>query len=232
MKRLGIVGGLGPEATLDYYRMLNRLYEEQNGEHVYPELLLYSVNLSKLMRAFQKGSTGEAADYLVKAIESLARAGADFAIIASNTPHALFPEVQERSPIHLISIVEETMREAARLDLKRVGLLGTRYTMTHDFYQVVFSKSGIELVVPDRDEIEYIHDRIMSELERGAINSGTRKKILEIVKRMKEEQDIGGVILGCTELPLMFPQNELGLPFLNTSLIHVISALDFMSSPA
>jgi aspartate racemase len=229
MKRLGIVGGLGPEATIDYYRMLNRLYEERNGKTDYPELIVYSVNLKKLMRAFQNDALDEATDYLTMAIESLATAGADFAIIASNTPHALFDELNKRTPIPLISIVEKTMQEAQRLELKSLALLGTRYTMTHDFYQSVFERGGIDLAVPGADEIVYIHGRIMTELERGIVNPQTRENILDIIKRMKEEQGAGGVILGCTELPLMFPEDELGIPFLNTSLIHVKSALAFMS---
>jgi aspartate racemase len=225
MKKLGIIGGLGYEATLYYYRELNRMYVNRDDGGNYPELVVYSVNVTALMGAMERGALQEVTDGLVHAVEAVARAGADFAVIASNTPHALFDGVQARSPIELISIVEETRREAERLRLHRLALLGTKYTMTHDFYQAVFGKTGIELVVPKEGEIDYIHDRIMSELERGILNRETKRGILDIVERIRREDRVEGVILGCTELPLMFPDDELGMPFLNTSLIHVRSAL-------
>jgi aspartate racemase len=161
-------------------------------------------------------------DYLLEAIEKLARAGADFAVLASNTPHIVFDELRARSRLPLISIVEATCAEAETRGLKQVGLLGTRFTMQAHFYPDVFSRAGIALVVPDEAEQDYIHSHYMNELVNGIFLPETRAKLLEIVDRLKERSGIQGIILGGTELPLILRDSEHnGIPFLDTTEIHV-----------
>ncbi len=161
-------------------------------------------------------------DYLVNEIEKLARAGADFGVLTANTPHIVFDELDRRSPIPLVSIVEAACDEAQALGLKRVALLGTRFTMQGQFYPDVFSKSGISIVTPRADEQAYIHEKYIGELLKNIFLPETRHGLTAIVDRMKATDRIEAVILGGTELPLLLrdPQHN-GIPFLDTTRIHV-----------
>src|SRR6266568_1242404 len=149
MKTLGIIGGLGPESTIDYYQRLIALYRERTRDGSYPEFIIASVNLTKGLNFMDANDLAGMADYLLEAIGKLARAGADFGVISANTPHIVFDEVASKSSIPLISIVEATCAAAKTQNLRRLALLGTRYTMQADFYRKVFKREGIELLVPD-----------------------------------------------------------------------------------
>jgi aspartate racemase len=166
------------------------------------------------------------ANYLLEAIEKLARAGADFGIISANTPHIVFNEVAPKSPISLISIVEATRAAAKAQNLKRLALFGTRFTMQASFYPTVFARDAIELLVPDLQDQDYIHDKYMRELIPGKFLAETRAGLLAIVDRMNATSDIDGVILAGTELPLILrdPTHN-GIPFLDTTKIHVEAAV-------
>nr|HOO47642.1 amino acid racemase [Deltaproteobacteria bacterium] len=144
MKKIGILGGLGPESTHDYYRGIIRAVREDHPEHIYPEIVIYSADLNGFIRLMDSGNLSAVTDFLTEKIAALARSGADFAAIASNTPHVVFDEVRERSPIPLISIVEETCREAYKMGMKKTGLLGTGFTMEQDFYIRPFAEKGIK----------------------------------------------------------------------------------------
>jgi len=171
------------------------------------------------------------ANYLLEGIDKLARAGSDFGIISANTPHIVFDEVAPKSPIPLISIVEATRAAAKMQNLKRVALFGTRYTMQATFYPKIFARDGIELLVPDLHEQDYIHDKYMNELVPGKFLAETRAGILAIVDRMKATSDIDGVILAGTELPLILRDSiHNGTPFLDTTKIHVEAAVAHMLS--
>jgi aspartate racemase len=171
------------------------------------------------------------ANYLLEGIDKLARSGADFGIISANTPHIVFDELAPKSPIPLISIVEATCAAAKAQNLKRLALFGTRYTMQADFYPKVFVRESIELFVPDSHDQEYIHDKYMNELVPGKFLSETRAGLLAIVDRMKTTSNIEGVILAGTELPLILrdPIHN-GIPFLDTTKIHVEAAVAHMLS--
>ncbi len=226
MKKIGIIGGLGPEATIDYYRSIIELYrKKQKGN--FPEIILYSLNMRELFTMLKNNKRTEIINWLVNATQSLQNAGAHFAIIASNTPHIVFDEVRNNSPIPLLSIVEETCEVTAKLGLKRVGLLGTQVTMSADFYQKVFSKRGMTIIVPNKQEQHYIQEKLEREIIFNKILESTRKALLAIIKRMIEVDSIQGVILGCTELPLILTKDEFGIPFLNTTRIHVESAVSY-----
>jgi len=229
MKTLGIIGGLGPESTVDYYQRIIALYRERTRDGSYPEFIIASVNLTKGLNFMDAGDLAGMADFLLEAITDLARAGADFGIISANTPHIVFDEVASKSPIPLISIVEATCAAAKARKLQRLALFGTRYTMQASFYPKVFSRERIELLVPERDDQNYIHDKYFRELVPGKFLPETRAGLLGIVDRMKAKSGIDGVILAGTELPLILrdPDHN-GVPFLDTTKIHVEAAVDEM----
>jgi aspartate racemase len=228
MKRMGIIGGLGPEATLYYYRVIIDLcYENKDLEGNYPEIIIYSLNLEECRHSMEKGNWPELSTKLVEACQSLSRAGAEFGLIAANTPHMVFDHVREKSPIPLLSIVEETSEEVVRHGLRKVGLIGTLITMQSHFYEDVFRRRNISIAVPGEDEQTYIYEKIRSELGVGIMLAETRGRFLQIAQRMKEEDAIQGLILGCTEIPLLLTREELGIPFFDTSKIHAQSALRY-----
>jgi aspartate racemase len=231
MKTLGIIGGLGPESTLDYYQRIIALYRERTGEVHYPEFVIVSVDLRKGLDFMDVNNLSGMADFLFEAIGRLARAGADFGIISANTPHIVFDEVAPKSPIPLISIVEATCAAAKAQNLKRLALLGTRYTMQADFYPKVLARKGIDLLVPEGKDQDYLHEKYFSELVPGKFLPETRACLLDIVDRMKAASDIDGVILAGTELPLILRDpNHKGIPFLDTTKIHVEAAVAEMLS--
>ena len=225
MKRIGLIGGLGPEATIDYYRLIVDEYREKtNGQ--YPEIIIYSLNMNQfIVCQISVESSDKIMKWIAHAIEAIHKSGADFALIASNTPHMVFEELQSQSPIPLISIVEETCKVARHTNLKRLALLGTKATMNAQFYQRVFTKNGIEIVTPDEKEKEYINEKLFKEILYNKILDKTKKGLLDIVERLINEEHIDGVILGCTELPLILSKDEFGIPFLNTTKIHAKSAV-------
>src|SRR6266545_712658 len=226
MKTLGIIGGLGPESTIDYYGKIVALYRERTGDGSYPQFIINSINMKKGLDFMVANNLAGMADYLVEEIGKLAHAGATFGLISANTPHIVFDEVTSKSPISLISIVEAACVVAKARTLKRLALLGTRYTMQATFYPKVFSREEIELFVPDTEDRDYIHDKYLNELVSGKFLADTRANLLAIVDRMKEKHDIDGVILAGTELPLILRDREYnGIPFLDTTEIHCQAAV-------
>src|SRR6266567_7035741 len=231
MKTLGIIGGLGPESTIDYYQRIVALYRERTGDGSYPEFIINSVDLKKGLDFMDANDLTGMADYLLQGVGKLARAGADFGLISANTPHIVFEEVAFKSPIPLISIVEATCAAAKARKLKRLALLGTRFTMQGTFYSKVFTREGIELVVPDAKDQDYIHDKYLNELVPGKFLPETRAELLAIVDCMKAKSDIDGVILAGTELPLILRDaDHKGIPLLDTTKIHCQAAVAEMFS--
>jgi aspartate racemase len=225
MKTLGMIGGLGPESTVEYYRFLIAAYREQQPDGSYPSLFINSVNLTKVVDLITANQLAEVAEYLGGEINKLASAGAELGLLTANTPHIVFDEIQRRSRIPLVSIVEATCEAAQALRLKKLGLLGTRFTMQGRFYSDVFSKAGIQLVVPSPEEQTYLHDRYMTELLKGIILPETRERLLKIIDHLKQRDQIQGVILAGTELPLILRGEDRDIPFLDTTLIHVNAAV-------
>ena len=229
MKTLGIIGGLGPESTIDYYGKIIALYRERTGDGSYPQFIINSINMKKGLDFMEANNLAGMADYLLEEIGKLARAGATFGLISANTPHIVFDEVASKAPIPLISIVEATCAVAKAGKLKRLALLGTRYTMRATFYPKVFSREGIELLVPGPEDQTYIHDKYLNELVSGKFLPETRAGLLAIVDRLKTGSNIDGVILAGTELPLILRDTEhKGVPFLDTTQIHCEAAVTEM----
>jgi aspartate racemase len=224
--KIGIIGGLGPEATIEYYRIIVQQYRQETGR--FPQIIIDSLDMSEFACLFKKGIDKEKTTiWLLDAVKRLDRAGADFALIASNTPHIVFDRLSQQSPIPLISIVEETCREAARRGLRKPGLLGTKVTMEADFYQKTGILHGLAVIVPNPEEQEYVHDKIVTEIMFNKIVDETRRQLFEIIERMIAQKSIDGVILGCTELPLILTGDAFGIPFLNTTWIHAASAVRY-----
>lgn len=227
MKKIGIIGGIGPESTVDYYKMIIGAFHERQAAFDYPEIIIYSANLSILMKILEAHDWEALADWLLQKVVSLKKAGAEFAVIGSNTPHIVFDKVSARSPMPMLSIVEETRRYAQNRGLKKLGLMGTRFTMESDFFKKPFESKEMAVIVPEKEDQERIHHRLFSEIELGIIKDSTRKELLSIVKKMIDSHSIDAVILGCTELPLILDRDEFGIPFLNTTAIHAESIVRF-----
>lgn len=222
MKTVGVIGGIGPESTIEYYRHLIAVYRALKPDGSYPPIIINSINLKAVVDLLEANDLVKVAELFVAEIQKLAVAGTEVGLLAANTPHIVFDEIRRRSPIPLVSIVEATCEAAKVLGLKRPGLLGTRFTMQGDFYPRVFATAGISLVVPQPDEQTYIHDKYMGELVKGIILPETRQRLLAIIDRLKEREGIDGVILGGTELPLILGDvTDRGIPFLDTTQIHV-----------
>jgi len=241
MKTLGMIGGVGPESTIDYYKNIIALYRERQRDGSYPQFVINSIDLKKGIDFMNANDLAAMAEFLLHEIEKLPRAGADFGIIAANTPHIVFDDIAPKSPIPLISIVEATCDYAKERKMKRLALFGTRYTMQADFYQKVFAREGIDLVVPEPQDQDYIHEKYFSELVPGNFLPETRGGLLAIVDRMKAKIDppsrgygeagLDGVILAGTELPLILRgKSHNGVALLDTGKIHCASAVAEMLS--
>jgi len=224
LKTAGVIGGLGPESTVEYYRSIVNLYRERTRDGSYPPVIINSVNMKRLIDAFSVDDRAGASDYLVNEVAKLAQAGADFGLLSANTPHIVFDEVESRSTIPLISIVRATCDEAKTLGIKRLGLFGTRFTARAGFYAKSLAVEGLTLALPSDEEQEYIHEHYMNELVNGLFLPETRAGLIAIARRLKDEEGIEGLILGGTELPLILREPEAeaaGVPFLDTTQIHV-----------
>lgn len=221
MKKIGLVGGLGPEATLDYYRgIIEAARDDADGLNA-PEILIYSANLREALTIIETQDMDRLTEWLLEKIAALAAAGAEFAAITANTAHMVFDAVAMRSPLPLISIVEACSSAADKMGLQRGGLMGTRFTMQGDFFQQPFRRQGIELLVPTPEEQDFIHHKLFSEIELGIIRDETRDALLEIIRQMVARDAIDFLVLGCTELPLILPDEDQGIPLLNTTALHV-----------
>jgi aspartate racemase len=231
MKIGGMIGGIGPGSTIEYYRGIVSLYQEKTADGSYPFLLLNSIDLKKLLDLAAAGAFPDLTEYLIHEVRKLARAGADFGFLASNTPHIVFDEVSRQSPIPLISLVECTCAEAKERGLSRLGLIGTRFTMQADFYPAVLGKDGIVVVTPRPEEQEYIHKVYLDELVRGIFLPATLQRLLAIIGEMVERDAVEGIILGGTELPLILREEQAcGVPLLDTTKIHVRAIVERMLS--
>jgi aspartate racemase len=220
-KTLGLIGGTGPESTIEYYRLLIAKYREQADGNS-PSLIINSVNIKPMIEWMNGGELAQLADYLSGEIEKLHQAGADFAALTANTPHLVFDQLQQRSQLPLVSIVETVRDKVQALGLKKVALFGTRFTMQAAFYPQVFSNTAIELITPNDQEQDYIHEIYLGELLKDVFRPETRTRLLAIADDLKARDGIEAVILGGTELPLLLrDETHNGVPLLDTTRIHV-----------
>jgi len=224
MKRIGILGGMSPEATALYYEHITRAYTARHGDFGYPEILIYSVNFQRYVDWQRSGAWHEAARGMVASLESLRRAGASFGLIAANTMHHVFEEVRQAVAMPLISIVDATIEAIAKAGLKRVGLLGTVFTMRERFFLDGLERAGIEGLVPEPDVQLRMNRIIFEQLCRGEARAESRRLYLEAIAQL-EDRGARGIILGCTELPLLISPADSALPLFNTAILHAEKAL-------
>lgn len=228
MKKIGIIGGIGPAPTLDYYRGIIEGYREEANTEDYPEIIIDSINMTEMLSYVSDKNWEKLAGMLVRSIESLAAAGAVFAAIASNTPHIVFDTVKNLSPLPLISIVDETCKYARANNCRKAVVTGTRFLMSSGLYENELKKYGIEAVVPPEEEQKVIHGIIFPNLENGIVLPEDKLKMLEIINRITLEQRADALILACTELPLMIRENDMDILTLNTTKIHIDAILDYI----
>ena len=228
MKKLGLVGGMGVESTIPYYHDIVYVVQNKIGKKFFPNITIESVNAFDVLGLCSEQKYDELTDYLMQAIKNLTTSGADFIALSANTPHIVFDRLQNISTVPLVSIVEATRNEAIRLNKHKLGLLGTIFTMTEDFFKKPFYNSNIEIITPTAEEMEYIDLKISSELEFGVIKEETLQGFQKIIKRMQQEDSIEAVILGCTELPLLLNDEVSPIPCLDTMKIHIQLLIDLI----
>ena len=221
MKKVGIIGGIGPASTPDYYLGVINGCRAKTKDDNYPRIVINSVNMTEMM-AFVRSKDWEGlADMLLAAIRELAAAGAELAAIASNTPHIVFERLRERSPLPLVSIVEATCQAARDRGCEKAVVIGTYFTMSSGLYNEAFRKHGITAVVPSESEQETIHNIIFPKLEDGIVDREDKRKMLALVSGLLTQHHAGALVLGCTELPLMIKEGDLDTLLLNTTRIHI-----------
>ena len=221
MKKIGILGGLGPESTIAYYEYITCRYYEKHHNYRYPEIIIYSVSFEEFIDKEYK-----MADKVKEAIISLHKAGADFVVAACNSVHIVYDRIVNELPIPWLSIIDATAEEIQKEHLKKVGLLGTIFTMSKGFYKKGLLKQGIEPITPDTDDQKRINEIIYQELVLKKIKDSSRRDVQEIIKKL-ERKGAEGVVLACTELPVLITQKDTSLRVFNTTEIHARKALNF-----
>ena len=227
MKSLGIVGGIGPESTIEYYRFILEGYRARVPDGSAPHIIIDSIDVNRGLAMLDANDLAGLADYISASVDRLVRAGAEVGLMAANTPHIVFDKVQGRSAILLISLVQAACERAVALRLERLALLGTGFTMRGRFYPEVFDRAGLELVTPTEEEKAFIHHAYIGELLKNQFRPETRDAIIAIIERMRKDDDVESVLLAGTELPLLLRGAEPeGITFLDTTLIHVDAAVE------
>jgi aspartate racemase len=226
---LGLVGGLGPESTIDYYRRILAAWARIDPSTA-PAIVIDSLDVQRGLRLVESDRPG-LTDYLLASLRRLAGAGVDFAAMTANTPHIVFDELVAQSPIPLVSIVEVCAEEARRRGLRRLALFGTRFTMEAAFYPTVCARYGVDVVPPGDADRPWVHERYIGELLKGNFRDDTRERFLALVARMRDEEHVDGVILGGTELTLLLTTPVVaGLPALDTTELHVAALVERLRS--
>jgi aspartate racemase len=226
MQRIGILGGMAPESTVEYYRTIIEASHERGWEKRYPQTYINSLNFEEFYDPLSNGEDDTVFEVLSGGVEDLASAGADFALLASNTPHKYFEAVASDASIPMLSIVDATGDAAVDRGFERVGLLGTLFTMEGDFYPTGFEERGLDLATPTQNEREWVHEKIFSELTNGQFSDETKVGLIEAVEGMQKRDDIDAVALACTELPLILDESDLDVQILNTTELHARAAFD------
>ena len=223
MKTIGIIGGMSWESTVTYYQIMNETVKQELGGLHSAKILLYSVDFSEIERCQAEGDWEKSGDILASAAESLEKAGADFLVIATNTMHKVAPQIQKRIHIPIVHIAEVTSEELKQNHITTVALLGTKYTMTQEFYKEKLENAGITVLIPEAREIEAVNSIIYDELCLGSILKASKERYLQIIEGLKN-RGAQGVILGCTEIGLLIRQEDTELPVFDTTKIHAVKA--------
>jgi aspartate racemase len=223
VKRIGILGGISAESTLEYYSRLTRGYFERRGDASYPEIVIYSLNFQRFTDLENNGDRAGYIAEIMTGINGLEQAGADFILMAANSPHAVFDEIEAQANVPLLSIVKVTAAAAKSQGLNKLLLLGIKFTMQSSFYQDTCRQLELEVITPSEPEQDKINRIIFDELTRGIFTGTSRARLLAIMR----QYPIDGVILGCTELPLLLKRQDTSVVLLDTLDLHVQAALDY-----
>ncbi|MCR4591252.1 MAG: aspartate/glutamate racemase family protein [Lachnospiraceae bacterium] len=229
MKTIGLIGGMSWESTIPYYKIINEYVGKELGDLHSARIVLYSVEFSELEKYMSSGEWDKIAGVLTDAAVKLEKAGADVILICTNTMHKLFPGIQEKVSAPMIHIADATADELDRNGIKKVALLGTKYTMTEDFYKSRLINRGFEVLIPDEEDIQLVNSVIFDELCKGIIKDSSRKAYSAIISKLKDA-GAEGVILGCTEIGMLIKQEDSALPVFDTTEIHAMSAARFACS--
>lgn len=227
MKKIGLIGGMSWESTVDYYKILNREVKAKLGEPHSAEIIMHSVDFAEIEKLQSASEWNKLSQKMIKIAQKLETAGADMILICANTMHQMAPEVQANVRIPLLHIADAAAEKIKAESYKKVGLLGTKYTMEGDFYKNrIEEKYEIEVVIPEPESRNYIHQVIYQELVSGILKDKSRKKFKEIIETLKEK-GAEGIILGCTEIPLLIKAEDSSLPIFNTTELHAKKAVQF-----
>ena len=226
MKRIGILGGMSYESTIKYYDLLLEKYYEKFNDYHYPEVLIFSLNFQRLIDLELGENREEYIEYLMSGIRALKKGGATFIAMAANSPHAVYNDLENKSEIPILSIVKATADMALKKGMKKLLLLGIKFTMQNTFYQEYCNKLGIEVTTPSNEEQDVINKIIFDELVIGFFKHESKENLLQII----HQYDVDGVILGCTELPLILNQTDIEIKLFDTLEIHVDAILDYYLS--
>lgn len=221
MKKLGLVGGTGPESTLVYYKEINRLINEGTNKTVFPDISIESVNLYKALGYVGNEKYEELSEYLLDALNNLISSGAEVVALTAGTMHVVYDALKEKVTVPFISIPESVSETAHQRNYKKVGLLGTIFTMKKDFFKKAFLEKGIDIIIPSDEDMLLVNERISKELEYGIVKDSTRAEFINIITKMKEQSGIEAIILGCTELPLILNSNNCPVDCLDIMDIHI-----------
>lgn len=225
-KKIGIIGGLSPESTVSYYLNITRKYVEQYEDYGYPDIIIYSVNLENYHVWRAENRWDKITDNLILVSEKLKNAGADFCITATNIMHKVFNDVVAKVDIPFIHILNPTIKEIKKAGLKKIGLLGTKFTMSESFYRNELLEQGVTPIVPTERQQDSIHQIIEQELVRGLIRNDSKQLYLEIIDKLIES-GAEGIILGCTEIPLLISQEDCPVPTFDTAILHSNASLEY-----
>lgn len=225
-RRIGLLGGMSPESTVEYYRYITRTYTERYGDYAYPEIILYSVSFQPYVDWPKNERWDLVAEGLSQAARRLEAAGADFIVMATNTMHLVVDQVQAGVSVPVLSLLDVVGEAILARGIKTVGLLGTRFTMEKTFYQQALAGKGITVLVPGPEDREYVNAVIYDELVAGRIREQSRQGFLAVIARLAE-RGAEGVILGCTEIPLLVREQDAGLPLFDSTVLHAEAALNY-----
>ena len=223
LKTIGLIGGMSWESTVTYYKIINETVKERLGGLHSAKCILYSVDFQEIEECQANGNWEKSGEILGEAANNLEKAGADFIVICTNTMHKVVDQIKEKISIPILHIAEMTAEKILEKGLKNIALLGTKYTMEQDFYKSKLIEKGINVIIPDKNDIEIINEVIYDELCLGIINSDSKKKFLEIVDKLRSK-GAEGIILGCTEIGLLIKNEDTDIPLFDTAIIHAEQA--------
>lgn len=226
MKRIGLIGGMSWESSQDYYRIINEEVKAQLGGSHSADCIMYSFDFQLIEDLQHNGEWEKLTQIMVNEANNLKKAGAEFIVICTNTMHIMAKDIEEKTNLKVLHIAQATASAIKEKQLKKVLLLGTKFTMEGTFYKDILNKNDIEVIIPNDEDREFIHHVIYTELVRGIVKEESKKKYLSIINALKAK-GIEGVVLGCTEIPMLVKQEDLDIPVLNTTEIHSKAAAEF-----